>query len=490
MGRYPINNSKTKVNPKGFTFVFLSGGVEMQKDININSVLLERIHHNTDKCCNIAILKDWDDTGNKYDDFFNVEEVKLFSQLTEEGLHNDTYFSLNSFQKEKKSEDTLWHINALALDFDFYKIKKYVDFTPEEFYSEVISNILPLPPTSVIDSGRGLYVLYVFKHMPKAMTNTYKAIYKQLAKQYEGYGCDMKATLATQVIRIPGSLNMKSNSRVTVLEFNETDYTIKDFFSILPYEREEYWKRKEDKKRLYERKKEKSPSTIIKRNKFFKSQHGLLIEDFRRLIKLRDLKGVHTGHREILIYLARRSAKKARLPYEKEVLLAEELNDLFSVSLKGSEFRSTKPCGKALLPGIERIIEKLEISAEEQEELTYLCSKRKKDRIKSKTKNRHPIFGLTEKQLEIKMRQAKVFAMKEQLHTNAFIAKKLKEEESTISRDVNKIRLEKWRYKKSFIELFECFKEFIKTDVFIKQSVFSKQTEIHKWMKVCEVVLE
>ena len=135
----------------------LCKGVDMQtaaEQLQITSaaakVLLrncETIHINKEKRC-------------MYD---HMLQTSVFLDQCEEMIYaeaEDVYFSLNSFYKPKKAGSNVRHINALVLDFDYYKDERFAGWEAEKFYRKKIKNKLPFPPTAVLDSGRGLYIIY------------------------------------------------------------------------------------------------------------------------------------------------------------------------------------------------------------------------------------------------------------------------------------------------------------------------------------------
>ena len=201
--------------------------------MNLNLEVLKKIHSNADSVCKIAITRDWidEDYNLKYQDnrFFDKHYtydsfIKKASHISAEELE-ESYFSINSFYK-RKSTSNIRHLNAFVLDFDFYKIGKYKTHEPIDFYKEFIEGQLTMRPTAVIDSGRGLYVLYCFKDASKHMAKTYRCIYNRFYSKFKDYGMDAKATNITQLIRIPGSFNVKAFKPVEVLELYDTQYTI------------------------------------------------------------------------------------------------------------------------------------------------------------------------------------------------------------------------------------------------------------------------
>lgn len=466
---------------------------------DINFDFIRRVHHEADAKCNIAIFRDWaidedyllfDDEKTAYDKFINgsqLSKVKKYMDSADE----DTYFSLNSFRHQNKKESDLWHLNAFALDFDYYKIAEYKDLSALEMYQNHLKDSLDLEPTAVIDSGRGLYIIYVFKHAPKAMCTTYKSIYKSFLKKYESFGLDYNAMKVTQIIRLPGTLNTKSLTEVEVLELNDTKYVLSDFFSLLPHTRTEV---QEYKKKIAVKKKsfvEYTATQLINSNRFKKELVRAILNDFRTLIKLRNESGHFEGYRELMLYIARKRMQFMHASAEEELAVANELNLLFATPLKQKDVEQVcKPYGRNKCPGIEKTMKLLQIDVAEEKYMKVLCSKCIKDTRRNKKKARHPLFNLTEKQMKKLQRQAEVYALKEQLLTNAEIARRLGEDPATITRDLNEIKANPWRWKKAMKELFKEFQEYIKTELFIKQTVYAKQLITRRWLETCKCFLE
>lgn len=208
--------------------------------------LLKMMHDGADPTCYAGLLHRWDlDNANphrvKYaPDTINQEMYDLlfpfpkFYERSQEIIKNckeDVYFTINSFYRRNKNSHDVRHLNCFILDFDFYKISKYQNLTANQFYSK-IKNKFKINPTAVVDSGRGLYIIYCFKHCSYHMSRLYKQIYKQMQLKYEKYGMDPNATHITQVIRLPGTINSKSLQTVEVIELNNTNYTIQQFAGL------------------------------------------------------------------------------------------------------------------------------------------------------------------------------------------------------------------------------------------------------------------
>lgn len=296
------------------------------------------------------------------------QEQRFFNQCQQfiDEEKEDVYFSINSCYRPKRLTDNIRHLNCFALDYDFYKIKEYKNLTPEEMYKEHIEPSLPFTPTAVINSGRGLYVLYCFHHASTVMMNLYRAIYNEFYKQQKKYGMDAKAMLPTQVIRIPGSINSRTGNPVSIIETHETDYTIQELASILPYSREEA--------RTFRCKKFEASINVPQKPKEKKSGNkvvNMIFDDFMKLIELRD--GQMNGCRESMLNLIQEKVWFYGGTEAQRIALSLRLNSRFSQPM--TEMQVKKQCKPSQIfeytTGKKKMMEKLEITEEEASQLSY-----------------------------------------------------------------------------------------------------------------------
>lgn len=118
--------------------------------------------------------------------------------------------------------------------------------------ARLILDALPLRPTMLIDSGHGLYPLWLFKEPWEfdseeerdeavSMSRRLQAKLRQQAESY-GWKLDPTADLA-RVLRLPGTINHKEDPRpVKVIEYHpERRYDPTEFEDILPDEDELGW---------------------------------------------------------------------------------------------------------------------------------------------------------------------------------------------------------------------------------------------------------
>lgn len=420
--------------------------------------LLELIHQdaNNDYKCNISVFKNWivgyDDNQNEifkqteklmnFDSFMNQITYDISTQAS------DVFFSINSFRHSKRKSDDVWHLNAFALDFDFYKIKDYRNLDPIEFY-ELIESELPFEPTAVISSGRGLYVIFCFEHASRACSNLYKAIYKNFLNKFAKYGLDSKAMNITQLIRVPYTINSKTNEFVDILKLNKNIYKLEDFAKLLPYKNKEY-------KKVINSKNSNKKINLKNQKTHRRNFLNKLINDFKTLIKLRNESNNLEGYRELLIFIIRKRCSWADLSIDDELAIANELNDLFEKPLTTKEVVNVcKPCGSTRAYNIETIINKLEITQEEMKKMKLLVNNSLRISNLISKKRTHKLLNKTQKEIDLRKRRLQVCALKNKGLTNTNIAKELNINKSTVTRDLRYIKKHAYAFIKKLEENFE-----------------------------------
>lgn len=418
------------------------------------------------KYCNIT------DNDLFYDRLFTKVDYFDACERVIKNKETDVYFSLNSFYRSKRLSKDVRHINAFVLDFDFYKIDKFKDKTPGEFY-KVIKEKLPFNPTAVVDSGRGLYVIYSFKHCSYHMTKLYESIMKFFFDQFDKYGMDPLAQLVTQVIRIPGTINSKSGRTVSIIEMNDTDYKIQDFAHFLPWtvnEVKEYKNLKVTKKY----------SKIIKKKITKKKNHFKpYFEDFKKLIMIRNKSNNYCteGYREQLLYLLQDKACQMGYSSSEAVDMALELNEFFNKPMTANEVKQQcKPSGDRRVRKIDTIITKLSINIEEQKQMKVLKKRWLKKSEYAKRKNKHPLLNRTKAQMKRLERKKNVLWLKvEEKLNNSAIARKLGIDRGTVIADLKYIKNNPSEFIKKLEVYLQELEEYSKKKVFTLKELYQDQ---------------
>lgn len=292
---------------------------------------------------------------------------------------NNTYISLNTFYKPQRRIETVKELNALYIDLDCYN----TEFTKNQIVMDLEENYfnrnIPIP-NFVIDSGRGLYLIWLINKVPYKALPLWKAIEEYLYKQLKHFGADRKALDCTRILRVPGSNNSKSNTVVKILDEYDYVYDLREIQQgFLP--------------ELEPNKKKKGRPNKI--NFIFRerSLYNARIQDITKLCELREYN--LKGHREVILFLYRYWLCSFTDDIEKALEDTLELNSMFTYPLSEREvIKATKSAEKCYKDQIkeykyknETLIELLEITEEEQHHMLTIISKdeyKRRKRIRNK----------------------------------------------------------------------------------------------------------
>ncbi len=437
----------------------------------------------------IAYVFDYDD-NRFYDRLYTIDPFLHKCAWIIENAIEDAYFSINSFWKKKKQTEDIRHLNAFALDFDFYKKRKYRNFTPIEMYQKYIKPALPMKPTAVIDSGRGLYIVYAFHHCSIMRLNLYRSIYKQFQQRFEEFGMDPQATNVTQVIRIPGSYNPKADKVVEIIEYNDTEYELTDFCRLLPYtyEQAKIHRKEQIAKNLKQKEIELKESTKTNRKKECKA----FLEDLKQLIVMRNRQKYYIGYRECLMYLALEKLLWAGYDKDTAIREANKLNDQFHDPMLPREVE--KQCMPTRIHfncnSTRKVLSKLAITDEEQKKLQVIVNKEFKDLRKKNRKKRHPLLNRTKKEVDLLIRRTAVIKMKKSGKKNVEIARSLDVDKSTITQDLKYVNAHKNEFRKVLGESIEALESALNDVTLVRRVMYDELKRLRKWAENSAYVLD
>ncbi|MDU6474407.1 DNA-binding response regulator [Intestinibacter bartlettii] len=298
-----------------------------------------------------------------------------YAELKETDLKGENiYITLNTFFKPYRRLECIKELNALFIDLDYYKTK----FTKEQIIMNLEENYFNkiIPATNyILDSGRGLALVWLINKVPSKALPLWKAIEEYLYNQLKEFGADRQALDATRILRVPGSINSKSKTVVSIID--EYDYI--------------YDLREIQKEYLPElRPKEKKKGRPKKINYIYRerSLYYARIQDITKLCELRkyDLR----GHREIILFLYRYYLCSFTEDVQKALEDVLELNSMFIYPLKENEvIRATRSAEKCYLDKNkeykyknETLIDLLEITEDEEKEMITIISKNEYKRRK------------------------------------------------------------------------------------------------------------
>ncbi|WP_195245580.1 DNA-binding response regulator [Clostridium celatum] len=329
-----------------------------------------------------------------------------YAELKETNLTGENiYITLNTFFKPYRRLECIKELNALFIDLDYYK----TEFTKEQIIMNLEENYFNkiIPATNyILDSGRGLGLIWLINKVPSKAIPLWKAIEEYLYKQLKEFGADRQALDATRILRVPGSINSKSKTVVSIID--EYDYI--------------YDLREIQKEYLPELKpKEKKKGRPKKINYIYRerSLYYARIQDITKLCELReyDLR----GQREIILFLYRYYLCSFTEDVQKALEDVLELNGMFIYPLKENEvIRATRSAEKCYLDKNKEykykndtLIELLEITEYEETQMSTIISNREYKRRnneynKNKYKEKIIAEGKLLKKEEVKLRREKI----------------------------------------------------------------------------------
>ena len=329
-----------------------------------------------------------------------------YAELREVDLTGENiYITLNTFFKPYRRLECIKELNALFIDLDYYKTK----FTKEQIIMNLEGNYFNkiIPATNyILDSGRGLALIWLINKVPSQALPLWKAIEEYLYNQLKEFGADRQALDATRILRVPGSINSKSKTVVSIIDEYDYIYDLREIQKEFLPELKPKEKRKGRPKKI----------NYVYRER---SLYYARIHDITKLCELReyDLR----GHREIILFLYRYYLCSFTEDTKKALEDVLELNSMFISPLKENEvIRATRSAEKCYLDKNKEykykndtLIEILEITEYEETQMSTIISKNEyKRRHREREKNRYlkklKLEGKMSKKEEVKIRREKI----------------------------------------------------------------------------------
>ena len=362
-----------------------------------------------------------------------------FKELVTQDLKAmDTYISMNTFYKTYRRIECLKELRACYIDLDIYNTK----FTKEQIMMNLEENYynqsIPIP-NFVMDSGRGLYLIWLINTVPSKALPLWKAIEEYLYKELKEFGADRKALDPTRILRVEGSINSKSNTKVKILDENDYIYDLREI----------------QKNFLPELQPSKNKKGRPKKNVYIHRERSLYQARLNDIVKICELREYDLrGHRELILFLYRYYLCYFTEDTEKALQDTLELNNEFIAPLREKEVISaTRSAERVYLKQDkqykyknETLIELLDITEQEQMKLSIIFSKeeyKRRDREyhkkvdKKKYQEKLKSQGkLTEKE-KISQRRQKIKALLEQGFKRKDICLQLDISIKTYKRDIS-----------------------------------------------------
>ena len=378
-----------------------------------------------------------------------VEEVKG---------DNDIFVTPNTMYKPSRCTDNIRQFRALYIDIDGIEGSNiYVSY---EVFALADSGAIP-KPSMIVNSGRGIHLYWRINNAPYGALATWQELEDYLYKKLKYLGADIKATDGARVLRLPGTYNSRNNSLCRVLYIDdELTYSMYDL-------REKYLNYSFKKHQLEFQQTKKSNKTVIN-NKFFNSYslHIARIQDILTLCKIRKYRV--NGYRNFILHCYAYWEGIYLRDYDELYNVVIELNNSFTEPLKLSEVKSILRCvpkaierfiayeqglrsgeDKRVSKGMrdkegywyknETLIERLDITQEEQKHLKTIISSDEKYKRNNerRRKTRRGSDGLTQRERKKLELIEKVKALFDEGLKQVEIAKKLGISKGRVSQILN-----------------------------------------------------
>lgn len=362
-----------------------------------------------------------------------------YNELLEQDFEQENvYISINTFYSTFRRLEYLKELKAQFIDLDIYK----TGFTKEQIImyleADYFNKSIPRP-NLIIDSGRGLYLIWLLKSVPSKALPLWKAVEEYLYSVLKQFGADRQALDPTRVLRVPGSINSKSSTKVEIIEQYDYLYDLREI-------------QKEFLPELEERKsKKKGRPKKIRYIHMERSLYYARIQDIIKLCELRDydLK----GHREIILFLYRYYLCYFLEDTQKSLEDVLELNRQFIEPLMETEvIRATRSAERVYLSKDkdyryknETLIEILLITEIEETYMTTIISskeykRRDREYQRKKYQEKLKANGKVSEKEKLLQRREKIKALLEQGFKQKDICLKLNISKPTYVRDRNYLK--------------------------------------------------
>ena len=320
-----------------------------------------------------------------------ISKKKEFSQwhylvgdlLKQDFDKENIYISMSTFYKPIRRIETIKEIGSLFIDLDTYN----TEFTKTQILMNLEYNYYnkSIPtPNLIIDSGRGLTLVWSIEKVPYMALPLWKAIQEYLYSQLKEFGADRKALDATRILRVPGSINSKSGTRVSILEKHEYKYTLREIQNEFLPDLDENRNKKKGR-----------PKKVV----YIHRERSLYQNRILDIVKLCELRNYDVkGHREIILFLYRyylcyfyedeQRALEDVLELNKEFI--HPLGEKELIRATGSAEKVFKSKDKQYKYKNETLLDILEISDYEQTHMKIIIGKEEyKRRHRIREKNRY-----------------------------------------------------------------------------------------------------
>lgn len=346
----------------------------------------------------------------------------------------DIYYTPNTFNSPiKREREYLWQLHRFYIDIDHKAGTEPIDLFEVVGAVEQLVEEKKIPqPTEYINSGRGIHIYWDINNCHIMLLDLWEKIenhlfntIKELERSIKNISVDTRVKDPTRLLRLPGTINSKNNSKCYSMLKNESNkYNIFDLKKAYIKVNKQY-------------RKNKSKITYLPTKNLY-TLNMSRIEDFKHIVRLRN--GDIKGYRNTLIMLYSYHYRLVNeVTVEELIKVTKEFNKSFKEPYKAKELisvcRSVNRTVKHFQEDNNKgykftnkyIINALDLEEQEQRELLTIISTRVKYDRKNKKRNeaRRNEEGLTSRQQGKKDRINSILELKQQGYNQSKIAEKL-----------------------------------------------------------------
>lgn len=346
----------------------------------------------------------------------------------------DIYYTPNTFNSPiKREREYLWQLHRFYIDIDHKKGTAPIDHFEVVGAVEQLVEEKKIPqPTEYINSGRGIHIYWDINNCHIMLLDLWEKIenhlfntIKELERSIKNISVDTRVKDPTRLLRLPGTINSKNNSKCYSMLKNEGNiYNIFDLKKAYIKVNKQY-------------KKNKSKITYLPTKNLY-TLNMSRIEDFKHIVSLRN--GDIKGYRNTLIMLYSYHYRLVNeVTVEELIKVTKEFNKSFREPYNVKELTSVCRSVNRTVKHFQEdnskgykfthkyIINALDLQEHEQRELLTIISTRVKYDRKNKKRNeaRRNEKGLTSRQQGKKDRINSILELKQQGYNQSKIAEKL-----------------------------------------------------------------
>lgn len=346
----------------------------------------------------------------------------------------DIYYTPNTFNSPiRREREYLWQLHRFYIDIDHKTGTEPIDqFEVVGAVEQLVEEKKIPQPTEYINSGRGIHIYWDINNCHIMLLDLWEKIenylfniIKELERSIKNISVDSRVKDPTRLLRLPNTINSKSNSKCYSMLKNEGNiYNIFDLKKAYIKVNKQY-------------KKNKSKITYLPTKNLY-TLNMSRIEDFKHIVSLRN--GDIKGYRNTLIMLYSYHYRLVNeVTVEELIKVTKEFNKSFKEPYKAKELisvcrsinRTVKHFQEDNNKGYKftnkYIINALDLEEQEKRELLTIISTRVKYDRNNKKRNeaRRNEEGLTSRQQGKKDRINSILELKQQGYNQSKIAEKL-----------------------------------------------------------------